>query len=360
METKINKNANATASGSTENKKDRLNKLALILSSASSVVVGAAGASIYKKIAKPHKKEEGAESEDTTEEILTPDQAEAQEATAQQVAENKPATPQPQPEEPKPEEPKAEEPKAEEIEPVDDKTLSEAQAQETDPLDITEHSLFSNIVEVHTYSDLFGNEFPVAVCETPWGDRIAIGDQDGDGIYDTAMTEDGSPAYLILDDEAYIIEPEELKNILADCHITQSDVDSIFDTSGDYLAKNEFDDTLVDDEHEEGEIFDTENPEKEVAQNETTENDEEVTDPSLIGALLSQLIDSDDTTVNSESKEVTENSETDDEDVDIDALLAELTDEEDEDDEDEDDEDKNEDDSEEDDDEDTNEDNLLS
>lgn len=336
MDTKINGTNHPTPEKKKKTSvqdREKMEKLMMMLTTATGVTVGAVGAAVLRPVPEekwtinvPRPRQEPEEKGELTE--GEQDQQEGEELMAQAKMEDAKTaeSTDTQEEKTKQEEtkPEPEKTEKEETKPETEMPKPDVLADEIDPNDIDIEGFFSNVVEFRPYYTETGEQTLVAVVETPNGQHILLVDEDNDGIYDSAFTEDGSYASITIDDQNIIIMPDALSDLVASNHYTQSDMEDFYYNNGEYIAQNEDDHNLME-STDEGEIIATDIP----GQGSIHNNE--------LLALFSQLRDSDETTVNSEEANISPSS--DDEEVDIDALMAELED--DDDDDDEDDEDDN-------------------
>ena len=329
METKINGKDQPTKQEKKKNAsvkdKEKMRKLIIKLSTATGVTVGAVGAAILRPVPEeewdiivPRPRADHEEDHDVTE--GEKDQQEGEEVVVQTEKEDAKAS---ESNDTKGEKVESKETKNEEetTKPETETPKPDELADEIDPNDIDIDSFFTNVVEFRPYYTETGEQTLAAVVEPHKGQHILLVDDDNDGIYDTAYTEDGSLAYITIEDTNIFITPEDLRELVALNQYTQSDMEDFYYNNGEYIAQNEADQSLVGSDIE-GEIIATDIPGQG-----SIHNDE-------ILALFSQLRDSNETTVNSDEDNISPSS--DDEEVDIDALMAELEDDDEDDDEEED------------------------
>ena len=163
--------------------------------------------------------------------------------------------------------------------------------EEIDPEDIDTPSVF--VVDgFTTVYDELGNEVDAATIHTPDGTQFLLADKDGDGVFEGVYDNGGNFVAM------------------AESNITQSDLQTMFDPTGGYLAANDLNIPEGPSADPTNDIIDTEtgehvNPESYWAENNPSNNGEDTTteipeDIEDVDDLLAQLL-GDETDENNES-----------------------------------------------------------
>jgi hypothetical protein len=154
--------------------------------------------------------------------------------------------------------------------------------EEIDPNDIDTPNVFA-VEGMTTVFNEMGYEVAAAVIHTPDGTQYLLADSDGDGVFEGVYDSTGNFVTL------------------AEGNLSQSDLETMIDQTGGYLAINGTDRTNMSSTDPTGDIVDTETGQhvnvaqymaenNQASQEENTDNNEEVED---VDELLAQLLDDD-------------------------------------------------------------------
>ena len=115
---------------------------------------------------------------------------------------------------------------------------------------VTPMDIIAEVLAFGKWTNVEDSLVPVAYVVTPGGLKFVVADTDADGIYDMALTCDGE-LFALFDE---IIVGKQWREF----GITISDLENLADDSFGYLSPNEYDKRLMDENHPDGEITDTE------------------------------------------------------------------------------------------------------
>jgi len=195
--------------------------------------------------------------------------------------------------EPHPTEPRGDTQQPTHEEAVDEVAQRIVGTDEIDPDDIT----LAAIMKIGEEKIMFtedGNEVRTFIVNVNLpgmeGQQFYLADDNGDGVFNHMYDMEGTPVnYEWPTTEGTVT----LADLLEDSQYRSSDIESLRDNSGGYMARNEEDEGQEEKEHPEDDIRDTNHRERSGETAHNSESDDDI-DESELEALLAQLFEDDD------------------------------------------------------------------